>query len=256
MIHPQALIDPGARIADSVSVGPFTTIGADVEIDAGAEVGAHVVIKGPTRIGSETRIFQFASIGDEPQDMKYAGEPTRLEIGARNTIREYCMINRGTVQGGGVTRIGDDNWIMAYVHIAHDCLVGSGTVFANGASLAGHVRVDDHAILGGFTLVHQFCRIGTYSFCSMGSVIRNDIPPYVTVSGNPAVPYGVNSEGLRRGSFNATQIQAIRRGYRLVYRAGLRIAEAVERLRELEAAHPELTELAEFLVASQRGIVR
>ena len=256
MIHPQTVIDPDAELGVNVSVGPFSVVGAGVQVGDGTEIGAHVVIKGPTTIGRENRIFQFASVGDEPQDKKYAGEDTRLEIGDRNTIREYCTLNRGTLRGGGVTRIGNDNWIMAYVHIAHDCVVGSHTIFANGASLAGHVVVDDHAILGGFTLVHQFCRIGADTFCSMGSVVRNDVPPYVTVSGDPAVPFGVNAEGLRRRTFTQEQIQAIRRGYRVIYRSGLRTGEAVEKLREQEREFCEFGELADFLVTSQRGIVR
>jgi len=256
LIHPQALIDPGAELDDSVSVGAFSVIGAGVQIDRDTAIGAHVVIKGPTRIGTGNRIFQFASIGDEPQDMKYAGEETRLEIGDGNTIREYCTVNRGTVQGGGTTRLGNHNWIMAYVHIAHDCIVGDHTIFANGASLAGHVIIDDHAILGGFTLVHQFCRVGAHVFCSMGSVIRNDVPPYVTVSGDPAVPFGINAEGLRRRNFDQERIQAIRRGYRLVFRSGLRTAEAVKKLREIEGQCREVDQLAEFLITSKRGIVR
>jgi len=191
-IDPRAVVDPSARLAPGVSVGAYTIIGADVEIGAGTTVGSHVVIKGPTAIGEENRLYPFSSIGDDPQDKKYGGEQTRLEIGDRNVIREYCTINRGTEQGGGVTRIGNDNWIMAYVHIAHDCLIANHTIFANNASLAGHVRVDDYAVLGGFTLVHQFCAIGAHSFSGMGSTLSKDLPPYVRASGNPAVPRGLN----------------------------------------------------------------
>jgi len=202
LIDPRAIIDPGAKIAADVTVGPYTVIGADVEIEAGTWIGPHVVIRGPTRIGRENRIFQFSSLGDEPQDKKYAGEDTLLEIGDRNLFREHVTVNRGTVQGGGVTRIGGDNWIMVGVHIAHDCVVGNHTIFANNASLAGHVTVEDHVILGGFTLVHQFCALGAHSFTAMGSVIPKDVPPYVLVSGHMARPYGLNAVSRPRRSEN------------------------------------------------------
>jgi UDP-N-acetylglucosamine acyltransferase len=227
-----------------------------VEIAAGTWIGPHVVVQGPTRIGPGNKIFQFASIGDMPQDKKYRGEQTLLEIGARNVIREFCTINRGTLQGGGVTRIGDDNWIMAYVHIAHDCIVGSHTIFANGASLAGHVRVDDHAALGGFTLVFQFCRLGAHCLCAFGSHIDKDVPPFVTVAGQMARPRGINAEGLRRRGFSAEAIATLRRAYRLVYRSSLTSSQAVERLRQLAQECTEVGLMAGFIEHSQRGIIR
>ncbi|PWV63512.1 acyl-ACP--UDP-N-acetylglucosamine O-acyltransferase [Plasticicumulans acidivorans] len=256
MIDARAVIDPSARLAADVSVGPFSIIGPDVEIGAGTEIGPHVVIKGPTTIGRDNRIFQFASIGDEPQDKKYAGEPTRLEIGDRNTIREYVTINRGTVQDVGVTRLGSDNWIMAYVHIAHDCQVGDNTIFANNASLAGHVHVGDWAILGGYTLVHQFCRIGAHSFCGFATGVQRDVPPYFTVAGYRAEPHGINSEGLKRRGYPAEEIAAIKRAYKLVYMSELKLAEAIESIREMERDWPRLALLADFLAASDRGVVR
>ncbi|HXH03967.1 MAG TPA: acyl-ACP--UDP-N-acetylglucosamine O-acyltransferase [Candidatus Competibacteraceae bacterium] len=257
MIDPTARIDPRARLAENVTVGPYSIIGPDVEIDEGTWTGPHVVIKGPTRIGRDNRIFQFASIGDDPQDKKYAGEPTRLEIGDRNTIREFVTINRGTVQDNSLTKLGDDNWIMAYVHIAHDCLVGSRTVFANGASLAGHVQVGDDVVLGGFTMVYQFCRIGDHSFCGFSCGVHKDVPPYVTVAGYRAEPHGINAEGLRRRGFPVEEIQAIRRAYKLLYRSDLRLEEAVDKVRELAQDYPRLNVLADFLaVPTERGIVR
>ncbi|MFA7095417.1 MAG: acyl-ACP--UDP-N-acetylglucosamine O-acyltransferase [Gammaproteobacteria bacterium] len=256
MIDPRAIVDPGARLAEDVTVGPYTIIGADVEIGAGTWIGPHVVINGPTRIGRDNKIYQFASIGECPQDKKYAGEPTRLEIGDRNVIREYATLNRGTVQGGGVTRVGNDNLIMAYVHIAHDCQVGNGTVFANAASLAGHVTVGDMAILGGFAIVHQFCRIGAHCFCAMGSAINRDVPPYVTVSGHMAEPHGINSEGLKRRGFSPQTIQQIRRMYKLIYKSKLRLEEALEQARPLAAECPEVALMLDFIESSARGIVR
>jgi len=256
LIDPRAIVDPAAQLDSSVEVGPFSIIGPGVEIAAGTVVGPHVVIRGPTRIGRDNRIYQFASIGDDPQDKKYAGEPTRLEIGDRNVIREYCTINRGTVQDQGVTRVGNDNWIMAYVHIAHDCNVGDHTIFANGASLAGHVDVHDYAILGGFTLVHQFCRVGAHSFSAMGSAVAKDIPPYVMVSGQPAEPHGINAEGLKRRGFSPDGIQAIRRAYKTLYRSGLTLEEARQRLAEMARTAPEVAPLHEFLGGGRRGILR
>lgn len=256
MIDPRAVVDPGARLATTVSVGPFSVIGAGVEIDAGSWIGPHVVIKGPTRIGRDNRIFQFASIGDDPQDKKYGGESTRLEIGDRNTIREYVTINRGTVQGQGVTRIGCDNWIMAYVHIAHDCMVGNHTVFANNASLAGHVEIDDYAILGGYTLVYQFCRMGAYSFSAFACGIHKDVPPFVMAAGYRAEPRGINAEGLRRHQFPAAEINTIRQAYRLLYRSELRLEEAIEQLQTLTAEYPRLRLLRDFLATAERGIIR
>jgi len=256
LIDPRAIIDPGAKIAADVTVGPYTVIGADVEIDVGTWIGPHVVIRGPTRIGRENRIFQFSSLGDEPQDKKYAGEDTLLEIGDRNLFREHVTVNRGTVQGGGATRIGSDNWIMVGVHIAHDCVVGNHTIFANNASLAGHVTVEDHVILGGFTLVHQFCVIGAHCFTAMGSVIPKDVPPYVLVSGHMARPYGLNVEGLRRRGFEAEVIRELRRAYKLLYKSGLTVEQAVGQLREMVAQTPAVGPLVEFIARSSRGIVR
>lgn len=256
MIDSRAVIDPSATIAKDVSVGPFAVIGADVAIGAGTQVGPHVVIRGPTKIGQENRFFQFASVGEEPQDKKYGGEKTLLEIGDRNVIRECCTISRGTVQGGGITRIGNDNWIMAYVHIAHDCIVGNHTIFANSASLAGHVFIDDYAVLGGFTLVHQFCRIGAHSFTGMNSVLVKDVPPYVTVAGHPAKPYGLNLEGLKRRGFSESALSQIRKAYKLLYKSNLRLQDALSQIEELTKNCSELSTLAKFLETSDRGIVR
>lgn len=256
MIHSTAIIDPSAIIADDVSIGPYSIVGADVEIGAGCEIGPHVVINGPTKIGENNKVFQFSSIGEEPQDKKYAGEPTVLEIGNNNLIRENVTINRGTVQGGGITKIGDDNWIMAYVHIAHDCIVGNENILANNASLAGHVIVDDYVILGGFTLVSQFNSLGSYSFSAMGSVISQNVPPYVLVSGHMAKPVGVNVEGLRRRQFSDVQIKNIRQAYKHVYRSGLRIEEAELKLAEMKQEQSELDILIECLKTQQGGIIR
>lgn len=256
MIDSRAVIDPRARLGENVSVGPFAVIGAEVEIGDGCWIGPHAVVEGPTRMGRDNRVFQFASIGAPPQDKKYAGEPTRLEIGDRNTFREFVTVNRGTVQDRGATSIGDDNWIMAYCHIAHDCVIGSNTIFSNNASLAGHVEVDDHAILGGFTLVHQFCRIGGHSFCAFGSVVNRDVPTYVTVSGHMAKPHGINSEGLKRHGFSAEAVQAVRRAYKTLYKQGLRLEEAKAELRRAAGEFPELEALVAFLERSERGIIR
>jgi len=256
LIHATAVIDAAAGLAADVKIGPYSVIGPDVTIGAGTEIGPHVVIKGPTRIGADNRIFQFASIGDAPQDKKYAGEPTRLEIGDRNTIREFVTLNRGTVQDEGVTRIGDDNWIMAYVHIAHDCRIGNQTIFANNASLAGHVSVDDYAILGGFTLVHQFCAIGAHSMTAFGSGISKDVPPYVTVGGSPARPHGLNMEGLRRRGFSADARKRLKDAYRVLYREKLSLQEAITRLQSAATGCDELQLLVDFLGKQTRGIVR
>jgi len=256
LIHPTAVIDPAARLAEDVSVGPYSVIGTDVIIGAGTEIGPHVVLNGPARIGCQNRIFQFASIGDAPQDKKYAGELTRLEIGDRNTIREFVTINRGTTQDEGVTRVGDDNWIMAYVHIAHDCRIGNQTIFANNASLAGHVSVGDYAILGGFTLVHQFCAIGAHSLTAFGSGISKDVPPYVTVGGSPARAHGLNMEGLRRRGFSEESRKALRRAYRTLYRESLSLQDALAALREQAESCAEVGLLVEFLEQQSRGIVR
>jgi len=256
MRHPTALIHPGARLADDVEVGAYSIIGEHVEIGAGTHIGPHVVIGGHTRIGTNNRIFQFCSLGEIPQDKKYANEPTRLEIGDNNTIREFCTFNLGTAQDVGVTRVGDHNWIMAYVHLAHDCQVGNHTIFANNAQLAGHVVVDDYAILGGFTVVHQFCQIGAHVITGMGTILLQDIPPYVTVSGNPAAPHGTNSEGLKRRGFSSNAVMAIKRAYKTLYKSGLSLEQAKDAILEQAAEHPELNELADFLNHSQRGIVR
>lgn len=256
VIDPKAVIDPTAKLGANVSVGPYTIIGPDVEIGDDTWIGPHVVIRGPTRIGRGNRIFQFASVGEDPQDKKYKGEPTLLEIGDGNVIREFCTINRGTVQGGGVTRIGNDNWIMAYCHIAHDCLIGNSTIFANNASLAGHVEVEDYVILGGFSLVHQFCRLGAYSFSAFGSHINQDVPPFVMVRGQMATAHTINSEGLRRHGRTPEQIRELKRAYKILYRSGLRLEEARKRLAEQARTVPDVALLAAFLEKSTRGIVR
>ncbi len=256
MIHSTAIIDPSASIADSVDIGHYSVIGAGVEIGAACEIGSHVVINGPAKIGSANQFFQFSSVGEKPQDKKYAGESTLLEMGNDNIIRENVTINRGTVQGGGLTKIGDNNWIMACVHIAHDCIVGNDNVFANNASLAGHVIIDDHVVLGGFTLVSQFNRLGAYSFSAMGSVISRNVPPYLLVSGHMAKPIGINAEGLRRCNFSNNQIKNIRHAYKLVYRSGLRIEDAEAKLKGIKQDKNELDAFIEFLQVQQGGIVR
>ncbi|NMG45100.1 acyl-ACP--UDP-N-acetylglucosamine O-acyltransferase [Aromatoleum toluvorans] len=256
MIHATAIVHPDARIGTNVAIGPYSVIGEHVEIGDNTRIGPHVVIEGRTKIGRDNEIFQFCSIGAVPQDKKYDEEPTLLEIGDRNTIREFCSFNVGTSQDAGVTRIGSDNWIMAYVHVAHDCNVGNHTIFANNATLAGHVHVGDWAILGGFTGVHQFVRVGAHSFCGVGTVLLQDLPPYVTVAGNPAKPHGINSEGLRRRGYSADGIAAIKRAYRALYRSGLRLDEARARVGELAADHAEVAPFSDFIAASERGIVR
>lgn len=256
MIHPSAIIAPGASLGMDVSIGPYAVIGPDVIIGDRCSIGAHAVVGGHTRIGAENRIFQFVSLGEIPQDKKYAGEPTRLEIGARNTIREFCTINIGTVQDTGVTRIGDDNWIMAYVHIAHDCQIGNQTIFANNASLAGHVIIGDYVVLGGFTLVHQFCRIGAHALCAIGTITFQDIPPYVTAAGSRASPHGINSEGLRRRGFPAEAIAQIKRAYKTLYKSGLSFDEARSEISTQAVGVPELQALTEFLSQPGRGIIR
>ena len=256
LIHPTAIIHSNARLGKNVSVGAYSIIGEHVEIGDDSWIGPHVVINGHTRIGQGNRIFQFSSIGEMPQDKKYAGEPTRLEIGDRNTIREFCTFNCGTAQDAGATRVGSDNWIMAYVHIAHDCHVGDNTIFANNAQLAGHVHVGDFAILGGFTVVHQFVRIGAHSITAMGSILLQDLPPYITAAGNTAKPYGINSEGLKRRGFSAEAIAALKRAYKQVYRAGATLDEARARIAEEAADQPAVALLADFLAEPGRGIVR
>ncbi len=256
MIHQTAIVHPGARLGANVSIGAYSIIGEHVQIGDNTEIGPHVVIEGHTTIGRDNRIFQFCSIGAEPQDKKYAGEPTRLEIGDRNVIREFCTFNLGTIQDGGVTRLGNDNWIMAYVHLAHDCQVGNHTIFANNAQLAGHCHVDDHAILGGFTVVHQFVRIGAHSMTGMGTILFQDLPPYVTAAGNTASPYGINSEGLKRRGFTSEAVMALKRAYRAIYKSGLTLEEAKAKLEADLAKHPEYQLLLDFLAVSKRGIVR
>jgi UDP-N-acetylglucosamine acyltransferase len=253
-VHPTALIDASAQLGANVSVGAYSIIGADVEIGDNTWIGPHVVINGPTRIGCNNRIFQFASLGEQPQDKKYAGEPTRLEIGDRNTIREFCTFNRGTVQDAGATRIGNDNWIMAYVHLAHDCQIGDHTIFANNAQLAGHVHVGDWAILGGFTVVHQFVRIGAHCITGMGSILFQDVPPFVTAAGNPVAPHGINSEGLKRRGFSAESIAALKRAYKALYRNGLKLEEATAQI--AAEGLDEVKVLSDFLAAPGRGIIR
>lgn len=256
LIHPQAIVDPSARIAEGVEIGPWSLIGPDVEIGAGTRIESHVVIKGPTRIGEGNRIFQFATIGEECQDKKYAGEPTRLEIGDNNVIREGCTIHRGTVQDEGLTRIGSNNLLMAYAHVAHDCRVGSNIILANNAALAGHVHVGDHAILGGFTAVHQFCRIGAHVMCGAGTVVLKDVPAYVMASGNSAKPHGINLEGLKRRGFERDALNTLRQAYKLIYRKGLTVEQALDGLNELLPGCPEVGLLIESLEASTRGIIR
>lgn len=256
MIHPTAIVHEGAKLAPDVSVGPYSIIGEHVEIGAGTSVGPHVVINGHTRIGKDNRIFQFSSLGEMPQDKKYQGEETRLEIGDRNVIREFCTFNRGTSQDVGVTRVGDDNWIMAYVHLAHDCQIGNHTIFANNAQLAGHVQVGDYAILGGFTVVHQFCHIGSHSITGMGTILFKDIPPFVTAAGHEAQPHGINSEGMKRRGVSSEAILAIKRAYKTLYKSGLTLEQAKLALVEQTHTCPEIQILTDFLAHSTRGIIR
>ena len=256
MIHPTALIDPKAELADDVKVGAFSIIDAKVRIDAGTKIGPHAVITGRTTIGKNNHIFQFTSIGEQPQDKKYAGEDTELIIGDDNTIRELCTFSRGSMQGGGVTRIGSRNWIMACVHIAHDCILGDDIIMANNASLAGHVTVGNHAILSGYSLIHQFCTVGEHSFTSFASHVNQSIPPYVTVAGEKAKVKGVNSEGLRRRGYSSEQISQIRRAYKALYREGKPLEEAKAVLAEMATDSPEVQPMVDFLELAERGIIR
>lgn len=257
MIDERAVIDPNAVIGKNVSIGPYSVIGPDVYIGDGNWIGSHVVIKGPTRIGQANRIYQFSSIGDDPQDKKFSDdEQSTLEIGDRNLIREYCSINRGTEEGGGKTVIGNDNWIMAYVHIAHDCLVGNSTVFANNTTLAGHVSIDNFVILGGFTGVHQFCHIGKHCFTAISSVVVKDIPPFLMVSGNTAKPSGLNREGLKRHGFTTETIDLLRKAYKIVYRNGLTKNLAIEALAEFALQSDAVGDFSDFIEKSTRGIAR
>jgi len=259
-IHPSAIVDPKAELDSSVEVGPYSIIGADVRIGAGTVVGPHVVIEGHTTIGQNNKFFQFCSIGAAPQDKKWQGEPTRLEIGDGNTVREFVTMNLGTTQDEGITRLGYDNWISAYVHLAHDCQVGSHTIFSNNAQLAGHVHVGDHAILSGFVGVHQFCKIGAHAFIGMYTSLTQDVPPFVLVTGNPAGQRGVNIEGLKRRGFTREQIDGVRAAYKLLYRSGLTLEEAKAALLEQETAQPaaaaDIRAMREFLATASRGIVR
>jgi UDP-N-acetylglucosamine acyltransferase len=256
MIHPTAIVDPGARIGANVEIGPYSIIGPHVEIGDNTIIGPHVVVKGHTRIGRDNHIFQFCSLGEVPQDKKYAGEPTRLEIGDRNTIREFCTFNLGTVQDRGVTSIGDDNWVMANCHIAHDCCVGNKTIFANGASLAGHVVVEDWVIFGGYTGVHQFCRIGAHVITAASSLVLQDVPPYLMAAGNTAQPYGIHVEGLKRRGFTSESITELKRAYRTLYKSGLLLEEAKGKLAEQAKTQPDVQRMVDFLEVSKRGIIR
>jgi len=256
LIHPQAIVDPKAELASDVEVGPWSLIGPDVKIDSGTVVGPHVVIKGPTSIGKNNKIFQFSSVGEDCQDKKYAGEPTRLEIGDDNVIREYVTIHRGTVQDQGLTVVGDDNLLMAYVHVGHDCNVGNHTVLANYSALAGHVNVGDYAILGGMTGVHQFCSVGAYSMSSISSVIVNDVPAFMMVQGNNATARGMNFEGMRRKGFDPKDIKALRQAYKTVYRNGLTVNQALAELEKCDDSGQWLQLFIDSIKASKRGIVR
>ncbi len=255
-IHPTAIVDTRARIARDVEIGPYSVIGPHVEIGPGSRIGPHVVITGHTRIGARNRIFQFSSIGEIPQDKKYGGEPTRLEIGDDNTVREFCSFNCGTVQDAGATRVGNGNWFMAYVHLAHDCQIGNHTIFANNAQLAGHVHIGDHVILGGYTGVHQFCRVGAHSITGIGSVVLQDIPPYITASGDTAKPYGINAEGLKRRGFAAGTITQLKRAYKTLYRSSLTLEQARKALARQVKDCPEVQALLDFLAGTTRGIIR
>ena len=255
-IHATAIIDATAEIDSSVEIGPYSIIGPGVKIDAGTRVAGHVTINGPSIIGKNNEIFQYSSLGEAPQDKKYKDEPTLLEIGDNNTIREFCTFNRGTVQDKGTTKIGNDNWIMAYVHLAHDCEVGNHTILANNSSLAGHVDIHDYAILGGFTLIHQFCKVGSHVITAVGSVVFKDIPPYVTAAGYDAKPHGINAEGLKRRGFSAEAILQIKRAYKALYRNSLTLEEAKAELATMQKTTPEIALLNDFLAVSTRGIVR
>ncbi len=259
-VHPTALVDRAAELADTVEVGAYSVIGPHVRIGSGTTIGAHCVIEGRTRIGADNRIFQFCSLGAVPQDKKYAGEPTELHIGDRNTIREFCSFNLGTAQDGGVTRVGDDNWIMAYVHLAHDVQLGNRTILANNATLAGHVEVGDWAIIGGLSGIHQFCKVGAHVMTGFQSHVSQDIPPFMTVSGNPLAVHGINAEGLRRRGFTPERIARIKRMHRLLYRDGLTFADSQQAIAALDAddadGRSDVQAMTRFLAAATRGIVR
>lgn len=256
LIHPTAIIHPGAQLAEGVEIGAYSVIGEHVSIGAGSRIASHVVVDGPTWMGEENQVYPFASMGAAPQDKKFKGEPTELRIGSRNVIRECCTFNRGTVQDKGKTIIGDDNWIMAYVHIAHDCVVGNNTIFANNATLAGHVEIRDWVILGGFTLVHQFCVIGEHAFTGMGSAVSKDVPPYAMVSGAPAEPHSINLEGLKRRGFSKEAMQRIKESHRILYRQQLPIQEALAKIEAEYGSYDEIAVLLDFCHRSQRGLIR
>jgi UDP-N-acetylglucosamine acyltransferase len=256
VIDPRAIVSPRARLGEGVSVGPFSIIGDDVEIGPRTTIGPHAVINGPTRMGAENRVFQFASIGEAPQDKKYKGEPTRLEIGDRNVFRECCTVHRGTTHDKGVTRIGSDGLYMAYTHVAHDCEIGDNVVLANCASMAGHVQIGDWVLLGGLCAIHQFVKIGAHAFVAGGAMVRQDVPPFVMVAGYPAVPHAVNAEGLKRRGFTAEQIRNIRDAYRILYRSELKLADALEQLRARVPAQPEIRDFVAFIEGSTRSLVR
>lgn len=256
MIDPRAIVAPDAEIGDGVKIGPFAVIGSGVRIGAGSWIGPHAVVNGPTTLGRDNKVFQFASVGDAPQDRKYAGEPTKLEVGERNVFREFCSINRGTVGGRGTTTIADDCLFMAYSHVAHDCIVGSHCIMSNCTALAGHVELGDWVILSGYAGVHQFCKVGAHSFLANNAAVTRDVPPYLLVAGSPAEPKGVNSEGLKRRGFDAAQIANIKSAYRLFYRSGVKRADAEAELRALVPSQPELKPFVDFLAASERSIIR
>jgi UDP-N-acetylglucosamine acyltransferase len=256
VIDSRAIISPRAHIAEGVEIGPFTVIGADVVIGKGTWIGSHAVINGPTQIGADNRVFQFTSVGDAPQDKKYRGEPTRLEIGDRNVIREFVTVNRGTTHDRGVTRIGNDNLLMSYSHVAHDCIVGDKVVMSNCATLGGHVEIGDWVIMGGLSAVHQHTKVGAHCFIANNAAVTRDVPPYVMVVGQPAKPHSVNSEGLKRRGFDAAQIRNIRRAYRVLYRSGLPLADALQQLDKTALEQPEIRPFVDFIRASTRSIVR
>jgi UDP-N-acetylglucosamine acyltransferase len=256
LIDSKAVVDINAEIADDVRIGPFSVIGADVQIDSGTVIGPHVVIKGPVSIGKDNQIYQFSSIGEDPQDRKYANEVTRLEIGDRNTIREFVTMHRGTQQDRSLTKIGNDNLFMAYTHVAHDCVVGNKVIMANGASLAGHVHLGNNAILGGFTLVHQFTQIGEYSFSAMGSAVTQDIPPFVMVGGRPTRPHGINSVGMERNGVSPEVVRKIRKAYKILYKSNLRLEDAIEEIEDLAGESDEVSTMVSFLRNVTRGILR
>lgn len=256
MIDKHAIIDPSAQIDEGVTIGPFSVIGAGVKIGKGSEIRSHVSVNGPTTIGCDNKIYPFASVGEDPQDKKFAGEETRLEIGDRNVIREFTTISRGTIQDESFTRIGSDNLLMAYTHIAHDCIIHNHTILANGASLGGHVTIEDHAILGGFALVHQFCKIGMHSFCGMGSAVTKDVLPYITVTGNPARARSINIEGLSRRGFDKDAIRRLKQAYKLIFTSKTALSDAKVELEKMAQEGSEIQAIIDFLARSERSIVR